>query len=1010
MGESFQLIITEKPSVARDIAKVLGIDARGKGVLGRGDTRITWCLGHLVGLAEPGDYDAAWRAWRFESLPMLPEGFKLKARKDTEDQWRVVRDLLRDKSLGQVINACDAGREGELIFANVYSLSGCRRPVKRLWISSMTAAAIKKGFAALRDGVEMKPLEAAARCRSESDWLVGLNATRAMTVRMQDGGPRRGLLSLGRVQTPTLALVAARDAEIEAFEPTPFWQVKAQLQTEAGAWQALWTDASGKKRSDRLEEKSRAEEIMARLKEKTGVVHRVQRKETREKAPLLYDLTTLQKEANKRFKYSAKKTLDIAQGLYERHKVLTYPRTDSRHLGSDQVDGLPAMLKGIAFGPYQETARSTLERWPVELTKRVVDDAEVSDHHAIVPTGEDPRRVSLTIEEKRIFDLVVRRFLAVFQTPAIFATAEVDVMVGEDLLAARGRTCLDLGWRAIDPPPKTKKEEPMLPPVEEGSAAAVGELILHEGTTKPPKRYTEATLLGAMERAGDDLEDAELKRAMKRSGLGTPATRAAIIETLIRRDYIAREANKLIAQSQGRSLLEALPVEALRSARMTGEWEARLSAIAEGEEPPAPFMDDIRRFATDLVAEIKQAKATPALRAAVTRAQPGGGPSVGECPLCSGEVRAVRGDKGWACSGEECGLFISSQVARRPVSNRMLKTLLTKRVTAPMKGFKSRAGKDFSAALRLDDEGKVVFEFPEPEALGDCPACGTKVRERGKVFTCETGRECRFVVFAEMTGRKIKVPEVRQLLADGHTDVLDGFTGRDGGVSFSARLRWSGERVEVARADRREVDGIVGACPRCSGKVSFARGSWRCSETGSAAQAPCGFKIRGEVAGRPMDAEEIRGLLAAGRTPRLHGFRHQRGTYFKAALVLDLERGVQFDYSKEGGLPEPALPKGSPPPAFGERRDCPRCIAQGERYPGYFIRGRTAWGCSRWKAGCRLQIPFELDGAVLREEDALALLSKKRKSGTVRSPDGREIGNVVFDAESDPACRLDAFR
>ena len=1004
MTSSYQLIVTEKPSVARDIAKVLGIQGKGKGVLGRGAIRITWCLGHLVELAEPGDYDSNWRGWRLEALPMLPEEFKLKARKDTEDQWRVVRDLLRDSSLGEVVNACDAGREGELIFANVYHLSGCKKSVKRLWISSMTTAAIRKGFESLREGAEMKSLEAAARCRSEADWLVGLNATRAMTVRMQDGGPRRGLLSLGRVQTPTLALIVVREEAIDAFKVELFWQVKVQLQAEGGSWQALWTNPEVKKQPDRLHEKVLAEEIAARLSGGQGEVTRVQRKESREKAPLLYDLTTLQKEANKRFKFSAKKTLDLAQALYERHKVLTYPRTDSRHLGSDQVAGLPDGLRALTFGPYEDSARSTLERWPVTLSKRVIDDKEVSDHHAIIPTGEDPRRGGLSVDEKRIFDLVARRFLAVFQADAVFATVEVDTQVGEDLLAARGRTCLEPGWRTIDPPKMKKKEETLLPPLEVGATATVTDILVHEGKTKPPKRYTEATLLGAMERAGEGLEDAELKRAMKRSGLGTPATRAAIIETLIRRTYVERRDNQLVPTGQGRSLLGALPVEALRSPRLTGEWEARLSAIAEGAEEASAFMTDIRGFTSDVVGKPGQAEVSVALREMVTRARPSDGPSVGACPLCEGEVRPVRGDKGWACAGDSCHLYIPSQVARRPLSMRMVKALLSKREAPAVKGFKSREGKDFTAALRIDDEGKVVFHFPQPESLGECPACTTPVRGRGKVFTCETGRDCPFVVFGEMSGRKMNDPEVKQLLVEGKTAVLAGFRPRDGGEPFAARLVWSGSRVVVERADPRSEEGSVGACPRCQSEVHFARNSWRCSE------ASCEFKIRGEVAGRLLDAMELRGLLSEGRTPRFHGFRHSRGTFFKASLVLDPEKGVKFDYSKEGGLPDPPLPSGSPRPAFGAPLDCPTCVGGGERHPGYIVAGRSAWGCSRWRTGCSLRVPFEIEGAVITDADAQTLFSKKRKTGTLRTASGKELGTVSLEPGTEPCWRLDAFR
>jgi hypothetical protein len=321
-----------------------------------------------------------------------------------------------------------------------------------------------------------------------------------------------------------------------------------------------------------------------------------------------------------------------------------------------------------------------------------------------------------------------------------------------------------------------------------------------------------------------------------------------------------------------------------------------------------------------------------------------------------------------------------------------------------VKGFKSRVGKDFTAALRLDDEGKVVFHFPEPEALGDCPACGSPVRERGKVFTCETGRDCAFVVFAEMSGRKMKAAEVKQLLAEGQTAILDGFTPRGGGDSYAARLRWSGARVDVDRADRRSDEGSAGPCALCGAEVRFARNSWRCDGS------DCALKVRGEIAGRVMDRAEIGVLLKQGRTPRLHGFQHNRGTYFKAALVLDDQGGVSFDYKKgKDDVPAP-IPEGGPPPAFGLRKDCPVCTLSGERHPGYVLAGRAAWGCSRWRAGCRLRVPFVVDGARITDADAELLFGKKRKTGTLKTEQGNELGTVSFDPAADPCWKLDAFR
>ena len=798
-----RLIIAEKPSVARDIARILGVQRRAEGWLDGGDTRVTWCVGHLVELADPQSYDTAWRSWRMENLPMLPAAFTLKTRREANDQWHVVRAQLNEPGLSEVINACDAGREGELIFAYVYELAGCKTPVRRLWISSMTDTAIRAGFDDLRDGSHYTNLENAARCRSEADWLVGLNATRAMTTSLRSG-PEGSLLSVGRVQTPTLALLADREDEIEAFVVEDFWQIKVRFAAPGGEWEALWLapPKRGSKRADRFVDQPAAQAVMTRIAGLAGEVIRVDGDKKREKPPLLHDLTALQKEANRRFRYSAKQTLEIAQALYERHKLLTYPRTDSRHLSKDQYPALPDRIRGIDFGPYTETAAATLARWPVKLGKRVIDDAEVSDHHAIVPTGVDPRTCNLSVEEKRIFDMVARRFLAVFQSDAIFATATLETTISsaaaKDHFAARGRTCLDPGWQEIDPPPAARKAkkgkgpaEIILPTVAIGDTAEQRSAEMHQGQTKPPRRYSEATLLAAMETAGQAIDDAELKRAMKRRGLGTPATRAAIIETLLARLYVARESNNLVPTPHGRAMLRALPVEGLRSARLTGEWEARLNAMAEGRDDRAAFMADIRAFTSEMVEAIRGAEFSDDMRAALAPPPPDG-EVLGSCPKCQAEVRG--GARGWGCVS--CGLYISKTVASREISPTLARALLKEGQTKELKGFKSRVGKPFSAALRLDAGGKVVFQFSESDALGSCPTCQQPVRHRGSIFTCDTGRSCPFVIFADMRGAVMTEELVKALLVDGQSGPIEDFKRQDGSV-YSGRLVLENGRVTV---------------------------------------------------------------------------------------------------------------------------------------------------------------------------------------------------------------------
>ncbi|MCB9764763.1 MAG: DNA topoisomerase 3 [Alphaproteobacteria bacterium] len=999
-----RLILAEKPSVARDIARALGVRGRRDGWIEGGDWRVSWCLGHLVELEEPKGMDPAWSSWRLDTLPMLPEVFSLRVRAGAEDQWGVVRKLLRDPDLIEVINACDAGREGELIFAYVYELSGCTAPVRRLWVSSMTERAIREGMERLRPGAALKDLEDAARCRSEADWLVGLNATRAMTVAVRELGGG-GLLSLGRVQTPVLAMIVDREREITSFEPQDFWQLKVTLEATTGAaagerWEATWTgrDAEGKP-VDRLFERPRAEALAAAVDGQGAVVTEVQRKKKREPPPLLYDLTTLQREANARLGISARRCLDVLQALYERHKVVTYPRTDSRHLGSDMVPLLPGLVKALDFGPYAAASADILSRWPVTLGDRVIDDAEVSDHHAIIPTGTDPRACGLSPLEKRVFDLVARRFLAVFLPDAVFATATVDAVIAEALFRARGRQRLEAGWQTIDPPRSSgKRAEVVLPAVDTGDRAAQVGLEIKDGQTRPPKRYTEATLLGAMERAGEKLDEAELRRAMKRSGLGTPATRAAIIETLIQRGYVLRDARDLLPSPQGCALIDALPVEALRSPRLTGAWEARLVAMTEGQEARAGFMADIRRFTAEAVEALKATRVAHDVARILSPPQEAG-EVLGACPRCGGSVR--RQGPGWRCDG--CPLYIHGQVARREVSVRMARALLQSGQTPVVKGFRSKEGKRFAAALALDAEGKVVFHFPEPEALGPCPACGTPVRARGKVYTCDTGRDCAFVVFQEMSGRAIAEDEVRRLLKDGEAGPFDDFKTRDG-EAFTGALRWEDGRVRVRRADRREGAGAVGACPRCGAAVGFAGGDWRCGG--------CDFRIPGTVARRPIRAEDAQALLKDGRTGRLYGFRQSGGALFRAACVLDPGGGVQLDFA--GGSGPREAPPGGPAPAFGEVVDCPVCVHAGSLEPGYVVRGRAAWGCSRWREGCRMTLPFVVSGLALPEDEARRFFDKARATRYLKGFTGAEAAGrscrVTQRLEEEPCWVLEPRR
>ena len=713
-----QLVIAEKPSVARDLARVLAVRPSGKACFEAKDWVVTWCIGHLVELDEPSSYDGRWKAWRMDTLPMVPAEFKLRAVPGTRDQLRAVCGLLREPRFSEVINACDAGREGELIFRYVYQLAGSRIPIRRLWISSLTDEAIRAGFAALRPGRDFEALADAARCRSEADWLVGLNATRAVTIRHRTGESST-LFSIGRVQTPTLAVLVEREKQIRAFVPQDYWLLKAELTTASGT-KFPATFALGK--GNRFDARELAETVRDRDREHAGaedpagpVVESCKQSKTREPPPLLFDLTSLQRTANRRFGLSAKATLDAAQALYERHKVLTYPRTDSRHLPGDMLKEMERIVGGVGkIAAYGGFAAALLAE-PPRPGKRVFDDSKISDHHAIIPTGKPIDPSTLGRDEQRIFDLVVRRFLGAFCPDAEFAQTEVVVRVGPeagekatapeeggnikilppppDRFVARGRVRLVAGWQEVagfgDDDEKggkkgKKKEDDeedgataALPPLAEGERLS-GAFEAIAKKTKPPSRHTEATLLSAMENAGKLVEDEEMRAAMRDSGLGTPATRAAIIETLLKRIFVVREGKHLVPTPMGMGLIDALPVPSLASPELTGNWEARLARIARGQETRVAFMGDIASYVQEVVAAIRAAapmanvplaaqtrpgrrleaggkrrprKAKAAAKTAATPPAPAAGTGIADlrCPAC-GQGQVITGKRGWGCS------------------------------------------------------------------------------------------------------------------------------------------------------------------------------------------------------------------------------------------------------------------------------------------------------------------------------------------------------------------------
>ena len=723
------LVIAEKPSVGRDLARVLpGPFKKQEGYLEADEWVITWAVGHLVQLAEPEDYDAKYKRWRMADLPIVPSIFKLEVRDErSRKQMSVLSAQLKRADVETVVNACDAGREGELIFAYVYQMAKASKPVQRLWLNSMTTAAMKEAFASLRPAEEYQLLEEAARSRSEADWIVGMNATRAATIRLKSSFD--GAVSLGRVQTPTLAIVVRREEEIKAFVPEPYWLVDATFAAQPLADEDAERIYDGRYHAGskpRIATEETAQKIVAACRGGSGTITKLERKEQRERAPMLYDLTSLQREANTRFGFSARRTLGAAQRLYEEHKALTYPRTNSRWLTKDMIGELKPTA--ALLGGQREYAKAAAYVTGLDLLPlaRVVNDAKVTDHHAIIPTKAEHKFDRMDEDDKRIYDMVVRRFLAVFHPEAVFENTRVETTVAaggaDHVFRTRGKLLLEPGWRGVygetatgAPPQRGQGEsseededvDQQLPKLNEGESAEVREIASVRKETKPPRRYSDASLLGAMETAGKLVDDDELREAMKDSGIGTPATRAAIIERLITVGYIERDGRSLVATEKGCSVVRLLDSHALTSPEMTGNWEHRLGMIENGQDSREKFMKDIAGFAQETVGEL-DAKLKDVR---IPRAR------LGPCPVCGHDI--VENRKGYSCWGREdpgCGFVIWKDKAgkRLPVAvaKELIKTGYTERAVS---GFRGRSGRSFRAhlALHQTDEGRWRLEFNE---------------------------------------------------------------------------------------------------------------------------------------------------------------------------------------------------------------------------------------------------------------------------------------------------------
>ncbi|MCL1789793.1 MAG: DNA topoisomerase III [Peptococcaceae bacterium] len=600
MGKS--LVLAEKPSVGREIAKILGCRQNGEGYMAGDRYIVTWALGHLVTLADPEHYDKNLKTWSLESLPMLPPKMQLVIIKKTGKQFSVVAGLLKRADISEIIIATDAGREGELVARWILMKAGCHKPLKRLWISSQTERAVRDGFKALKPARDYDNLFQSAEARAEADWLVGLNVSRALTCK------HNASLSAGRVQTPTLAMIVAREQEIKSFVPKDFYTIKARFDGFA----ALWMENN----QSRLFDRSKAEAVKQRVAGLSGMVTDVSRQPKSQSPPAAYDLTELQRDANRKYGYSAKQTLDIMQSLYERHKLLTYPRTDSRYITDDIVPSLPDRLKSVAIGPYREVALRLGRSRPLS-TRYLVNNSKVNDHHAIIPTDEPVKLMNLSSEERHVYDLVVRRFLAVLSPVFEYEETRVTVTVGSERFYAKGKTVVAPGWKlAYESEDRSGDEDEDegewgvagghggVPPLHKGDKLVLRSCDIESGKTKPPARYTEATLLTAMESPADMKVSDEIRAILKTtSGLGTPATRADIIEKLFASFYVERHGKEIVPTSKGIQLMSLVPDD-LRSAALTGRWEQELALISRGKSQKAVFVKEMRGFASKLVAAV----------------------------------------------------------------------------------------------------------------------------------------------------------------------------------------------------------------------------------------------------------------------------------------------------------------------------------------------------------------------------------------------------------------------
>jgi DNA topoisomerase III len=928
MGKT--LIIAEKPSVAGDISKALGKFEKNADFYENDQYVISSAVGHLLTIAVPEQFEVKRGKWTFANLPVIPPHFDLLPIEKNEARLKVLVKLIKRKDVTALVNACDAGREGELIFRYIVQYAKAKQPIQRLWLQSMTPAAIRDGFAHLRTDGEMIPLADAATCRSESDWLIGINGTRAMTAfNSKTGGFH--LTTVGRVQTPTLAILVEREEKIKKFVSRDYWEIHGTFGAEAGEYVGRWFDEKFSKkegdeqsRPERVWEIARAEEIQKKCLGKPGIATE-ESKPTTSMSPALYDLTTLQREANGRFGFSAKNTLGLAQALYEKHKVLTYPRTDSRALPEDYLETVKTTLGMLAETNYRTPAEMILKNGWVRPNKRIFNNAKVSDHFAIIPTLIAPK--ALSEPEQKLYDLVTKRFLAIFYPAAEFLVTTRITRVESEPFRSEGKVMVNAGWLAVYGKEAAESDDtPTLAPVKPNETVKTEKIEVEANVTKPPARYSEATLLGAMEGAGKLIDDEELREAMSDKGLGTPATRATIIEGLIWEKYVVRNGRELQPTAKAFSiitLLRGLEIPQLCSPELTGEWEFKLNLMARGKMKRDDFMAEIADATRDMVAKAKSHESDTV---------PGDyGKLNVPCPKCGGEI--LENYKKFQC--QKCDFALWKIVASRQLEISEVEELISKGTVGPLQGFRSKQGFPFAAIIKMGAEFKPEFDFGNDknadggdsapidftgkEPLGKCPKCGGRVFDGGMNYLCEnaTGaaKTCTFKTGKIILQQPIEAAQVKKMLETGKTDLLTKFISKKNNRAFKAFLviKDGGTAFEFAPREPKAgktKDGtpreplpkidftgkeVIGKCPKCGGKIFDTEQGYLCENSQRDAKS-CKFKIGKTILEQPIELAQAHKILAEGKSDLLDKFISKAGKPFPAYLVMDKKGKVTFDF------------------------------------------------------------------------------------------------------------------